>query len=93
LRLAEHGWTVFAGVRRAEDGDRLKAEVTGGVRPVILDVSDRDHTRRVIEDFERRGSDPIARRNTRSRRWRKLSVRSSRARQRRYRCHSSSRAR
>ena len=53
LRLAEHGWTVFAGVRRAEDGDRLKAEVTGDVRPVILDVSDRDHTRRVIEDLER----------------------------------------
>jgi len=53
LRLAEHGWTVFAGVRRAEDGDRLKAEVTGDVRPVILDVSDRDHTRRVIADLER----------------------------------------
>ena len=53
LRLAERGWTVFAGVRRAEDGDRLKAEVTGDVRPVILDVSDRDHMRRVIEDLER----------------------------------------
>src|SRR5205085_4100522 len=53
LRLAERGWTVFAGVRRAEDGDRLKAELPGDVRPVILDVSDRDHTRRVIEDLER----------------------------------------
>jgi len=40
-RLAGHGWIVFAGVRRDEDGRRLVAEQGGDVRPVILDVSDR----------------------------------------------------
>jgi NAD(P)-dependent dehydrogenase (short-subunit alcohol dehydrogenase family) len=53
LRLADLGWTVFAGVRRAEDGDRLKAQSTGDIRPVILDVSDRDDIVRVIADIER----------------------------------------
>ena len=53
LRLAERGWTVFAGVRRAEDGDRLKAQATGDLRPVILDVSDRDAVGRVIEELGR----------------------------------------
>jgi NAD(P)-dependent dehydrogenase (short-subunit alcohol dehydrogenase family) len=51
--LAERGWTVFAGVRRAEDGDRLKAQVTGDVRPVILDVGKRDDITRVVADIER----------------------------------------
>ena len=48
-RLAERGWTVFAGVRRADDGDRLKVQHTGDVRPVILDVSKRDDMQRVLE--------------------------------------------
>jgi NAD(P)-dependent dehydrogenase (short-subunit alcohol dehydrogenase family) len=52
-RLAERGWTVFAGVRRAEDGDRVKAQHPGDVRPVMLDVINRDDMRRVIEDIER----------------------------------------
>jgi NAD(P)-dependent dehydrogenase (short-subunit alcohol dehydrogenase family) len=52
-RLAGLGWTVYAGVRRAEDGDRLKAQITGDVRPVILDVSNREDTRRVIDEIER----------------------------------------
>jgi NAD(P)-dependent dehydrogenase (short-subunit alcohol dehydrogenase family) len=50
-RLAERGWTVFAGVRRAEDGDRVKATHSGDVRPVILDVSKRDDTHRVIAEI------------------------------------------
>src|SRR5690348_17176482 len=49
-RLAGHGWTVFAGVRREEDGRRLAAGRHGDVRPVILDVSDRDQMRRVVDD-------------------------------------------
>ena len=48
-RLSEHGWTVFAGVRRAEDGDRLKSEHAGDVRPVILDVSDRDQMHATLD--------------------------------------------
>jgi NAD(P)-dependent dehydrogenase (short-subunit alcohol dehydrogenase family) len=47
-RLAGEDWTVFAGVRRSEDADQLKAELSGDVRPVILDVCDRDQMREVI---------------------------------------------
>jgi NAD(P)-dependent dehydrogenase (short-subunit alcohol dehydrogenase family) len=50
-RLAERGWTVYAGVRRTEDGDRLVARHTGDLRPVILDVMVRDQMRRVIDDI------------------------------------------
>jgi NAD(P)-dependent dehydrogenase (short-subunit alcohol dehydrogenase family) len=42
LRLAVAGWEVVAGVRRAEDGEALKAEATGRVAPVFLDVTDAD---------------------------------------------------
>lgn len=38
-RLAGHAWTVYAGVRRAEDGDRL-TELPGDIRPTMLDVTD-----------------------------------------------------
>ena len=45
LRLAHRGWEVHAGVRRADDGDALRAAadigaVGGAVRPVVLDVTD-----------------------------------------------------
>jgi NAD(P)-dependent dehydrogenase (short-subunit alcohol dehydrogenase family) len=50
-RLAERGWTVYAGVRRADDGDRLKTQHSGDVRPVILDVSKRDDTARVVAEI------------------------------------------
>jgi NAD(P)-dependent dehydrogenase (short-subunit alcohol dehydrogenase family) len=55
-RLAAKGWTVYAGVRRAEDGDRLKSQHTGDVRPVILDVSDRDDMQRVLAVIEQDSS-------------------------------------
>lgn len=44
---------MFAGVRRAEDGDRLQTRYAGDLRPVMLDVSDHDQVRRVIDDIER----------------------------------------
>jgi NAD(P)-dependent dehydrogenase (short-subunit alcohol dehydrogenase family) len=50
-RLADRGWTVYAGVRRADDGDRLKAQHSGDVRPVMLDVSNRDDTNRVVAEI------------------------------------------
>jgi NAD(P)-dependent dehydrogenase (short-subunit alcohol dehydrogenase family) len=45
LRLAERGWHVFAGVRRARDGAALQDRsaalaLRGAVVPVILDVTD-----------------------------------------------------
>jgi NAD(P)-dependent dehydrogenase (short-subunit alcohol dehydrogenase family) len=50
-RLAGQGWTVFAGVRRDEDGRRLVAELPGDVRPVILDVDDRARMREVVDEI------------------------------------------
>lgn len=43
LKLAREGWTVLAGVRKPADGEALVAEGAGDVRPVILDVTDREH--------------------------------------------------
>jgi NAD(P)-dependent dehydrogenase (short-subunit alcohol dehydrogenase family) len=45
LRLAERGWRVFAGVRRAQDGASLQQravtpEARGAIVPVLLDVTD-----------------------------------------------------
>jgi NAD(P)-dependent dehydrogenase (short-subunit alcohol dehydrogenase family) len=40
LRLASSGFRVFAGVRRNEDGERLKAEASGALTPVPIDVTD-----------------------------------------------------
>jgi NAD(P)-dependent dehydrogenase (short-subunit alcohol dehydrogenase family) len=42
LRLDAAGFDVFAGVRRAEDGERLKAEASERLRPLIVDVTDAD---------------------------------------------------
>ena len=39
LRFAELGYRVFAGVRRAADGDALKAESPAQIEPVLLDVT------------------------------------------------------
>ncbi|MBS1882354.1 MAG: SDR family oxidoreductase [Actinobacteria bacterium] len=40
LRLARAGWTVYATVRQAADGEALAAEAAGQVRPLQLDVTD-----------------------------------------------------
>ena len=48
--LAAKGWTVYAGVRREPDGERLRAAHTGDIRPVILDVTKPDHVERVIDE-------------------------------------------
>ncbi|MBV8951466.1 MAG: SDR family oxidoreductase [Actinobacteria bacterium] len=50
-RLASADWTVFAGVRRAEDGDRIKARHSGDVRPVLVDVTNRDHVQRAVAEI------------------------------------------
>ncbi len=38
--LVQKGWNVFAGVRKAEDGERLKSALGEAVTPVICDVTD-----------------------------------------------------
>lgn len=40
VRLARAGWDVFAGVRREQDGESVRAEAPDRIRPVILDVTD-----------------------------------------------------
>ena len=40
LLLAKHGFRVFAGVRKAEDGRALVQAAEGSLTPVILDVTD-----------------------------------------------------
>ncbi|MFJ1709554.1 SDR family oxidoreductase [Kitasatospora sp. NPDC088346] len=40
LHLSRVGFHVFAGVRRPEDGERLRLVATGRLTPVVLDVTD-----------------------------------------------------
>ena len=49
--LAAKGWTVYAGVRREPDGERLTAAHAGDVRPVILDVTNAEHIARVVDEL------------------------------------------
>ena len=39
LYLHQHGWTVFAGVRRKRDGQALRAETSAQLHPILLDVT------------------------------------------------------
>jgi NAD(P)-dependent dehydrogenase (short-subunit alcohol dehydrogenase family) len=47
-RLADSGWRVYAGVRRDEDGHRLRGLADGDIVPVLIDVTDRADIERVI---------------------------------------------
>jgi NAD(P)-dependent dehydrogenase (short-subunit alcohol dehydrogenase family) len=49
--LAAQDWTVYAGVRRERDGERLTATHRGDIRPVILDVTNQDHIARVVDEL------------------------------------------
>jgi NAD(P)-dependent dehydrogenase (short-subunit alcohol dehydrogenase family) len=40
IHLAEEGFHVFAGARREEDGEALRAKVSDKLTPVIIDVTD-----------------------------------------------------
>ena len=40
-RMAQSGWTVFATVRKEQDGDQLRSDFGANVTPVIMDVTDR----------------------------------------------------
>jgi NAD(P)-dependent dehydrogenase (short-subunit alcohol dehydrogenase family) len=54
LRLERSGWRVFAGVRKSADGEALRAESSGAIEPVIIDVADTGSIRRAA-DVVRRG--------------------------------------
>jgi NAD(P)-dependent dehydrogenase (short-subunit alcohol dehydrogenase family) len=50
LHFDRLGWQVFAGVRREEDGKRLKADSVGQLEPVILDVADQASVDRGVKE-------------------------------------------
>jgi len=47
--LASKGWTVFAGVRKEEDAEKLRRH-DANIKPVILDVTKADHITRAVEE-------------------------------------------
>jgi len=50
-RLARLGFQVFAGVRKQEDGERLRREIAG-VRPLTIDVVDADSIARAAQTVQ-----------------------------------------
>ncbi len=57
IRLAGMGYRVWAGVRNAADGDALRAQASGLIMPVSLDVTDRDSIGGALTAV---GGDPLA---------------------------------
>jgi NAD(P)-dependent dehydrogenase (short-subunit alcohol dehydrogenase family) len=51
-RLDELGWRVFAGVRRDDDGERLRSSASDRLRWVRLDVTDPDQVRAALATVE-----------------------------------------
>src|SRR5215831_12392364 len=57
LRFAELGYLVLAGVRRASDGEALRAQCSGVVEPVLLDVTSRESIAKAVAAV---GDEPLA---------------------------------
>ncbi len=49
--LAGRGWRVFAGVRKISDGEALVAAPQGQIIPVILDVTNREQIKTVVQEI------------------------------------------
>ena len=49
LLLDRSGYRVFAGIRKEKDGQRLQAEGSGNILPVILDITDADQIAKAVE--------------------------------------------
>jgi len=49
--LAGRGWRVFAGVRKMQDGEALVAGAEGQIIPVILDVTNREQIKTVVQEI------------------------------------------
>jgi NAD(P)-dependent dehydrogenase (short-subunit alcohol dehydrogenase family) len=52
--LAAHGYEVFAGVRRAEDGASLRATAPDRIMPILLDVTQPDLLRDAVDHIASR---------------------------------------
>jgi NAD(P)-dependent dehydrogenase (short-subunit alcohol dehydrogenase family) len=59
LRLDRAGFTVYAGVRREADGERLRAQASGALTPLLIDVTSQETidaaAKTVAEHVDRRG--------------------------------------
>jgi len=53
LHMDRLGWRVFAGVRRQQDGDSLRADASPRLLPVVLDVTRPQQIRHAVEVVER----------------------------------------
>ena len=54
LRLTRAGWRVFAGVRRAQDGEQLRSEAGERLEPLMIDVVDEQSVRAAAERVQER---------------------------------------
>src|SRR5262245_1792043 len=53
LHLATQGFRVFAGVRSADEGEALAARASGGLTPVILEITDSESITAAVESVKR----------------------------------------
>jgi NAD(P)-dependent dehydrogenase (short-subunit alcohol dehydrogenase family) len=59
LHLDASGWKVFAGVRKEEDADSLRAEASDRLAPVTLDVTDAEQIAAAAELIGREAADGL----------------------------------
>jgi NAD(P)-dependent dehydrogenase (short-subunit alcohol dehydrogenase family) len=59
LRLDGSGWKVFAGVRKAEDAESLRAAASPRLTPVFLDVTDPEQVAAAAELVERESGEGL----------------------------------
>jgi NAD(P)-dependent dehydrogenase (short-subunit alcohol dehydrogenase family) len=60
LRLDAAGWRVFAGVRKAEDADSLRAEGSERLQPLFIDVTDAGQIAAAAERIEAEAGEGLA---------------------------------
>jgi NAD(P)-dependent dehydrogenase (short-subunit alcohol dehydrogenase family) len=60
IKLATHGFTVFAGVRKKADAERLRTQSLPGLRPLMIDVADDKSVQRAAAEVTKAvGADGI----------------------------------
>jgi NAD(P)-dependent dehydrogenase (short-subunit alcohol dehydrogenase family) len=55
-RLAAQGFTVFAGVRKTADAERLQSQSLPGLRPLMIDVADGDSIKQAAAEVTEAGA-------------------------------------
>lgn len=59
LHLDKLGFRVFAGVRKAEDGDALRSEASDALQPIILDVTETNTIQAAVDLISRESENPL----------------------------------